>query len=184
MGELRGRAPTVRRFLTALVYAGTCTVLLANGAGQWTTTHLAHLPVAPRGWPVLGWLVGGPPVVMAALAWNERGRYTAGQRRLRATAYGLWIGLGGFALPALVHDSGKLYGAGVETGNPLAFGWTCGMVANIAAVLFALAIGRISAQGDAHSRELAGRFVEVAWILLVAVAMLFAAYGRDMGFTY
>lgn len=184
MGIHRVQAPVMRRFLTTLVFTLAITGLVARGLGEDITVALGDTATSERGWPVLGWLFSGPPLLLAALAWNDRRRFSAERRRKRATAYAIWFGMGGFALPALVDDSAELFGRGVEVGNPLAFGWACGAIANLAAIAFALAIGQMSAGGDARARQLATRFIETAWIVLVAGSLLFAAYGRELGFSF
>lgn len=181
----RVQAPVMRRFLITLVVVTTVTGLVCRELGEDITVWLGdNLEATDRGWPVIGWLFGGPPLLLAALAWNDRKEHSASSLRSRATWYAVWFGIGGFALPALVDDSAELFGRGVEVGNPLAFGWTCGASANLAAIAFAYAITRMSAQGDTAARRLALRFIETAWILLVGGSLLFAAYGRELGFNY
>ncbi len=184
MGNHRTQAPVARRFLITLVIAGTLSALAAHAFGEDVTVWLEHVPASDKGWAVIGWLFGGPPLVMAALAWNDRRRFDAEQRQQRATLYAAWFGLGGFVVPALAGNSVELFGEGVGIGNPLAFGWTCGAVANIAAIVFALAIIRTSAQAGAHGHRLGLTFIESGWILLVGASLLFAAYGRELGFAY
>lgn len=184
MGNDRTRAPVARRFLTTLVVTATFSAALAHGVAEDVTVWLERIPASEKGWALIGWLFGGPPLVLAALAWNDRRRFDAGQRRQRATLYGAWFGLGGFVVPALSGNSVELFGEGVGIGNPLAFGWTCGAVANLAAIAFAFAITRMSAQAGARGHRLGLKFIESGWILLVAGSMLFAAYGRELGFVY
>lgn len=184
MGNHRTRAPVTRRFLSSLVVAATLSALAAHGIGEDVTVWLERIPASDKGWAVIGWLFGGPPLVLAALAWNDRRRFDAAQRRQRATLYAAWFGLGGFVVPALAGNSVEIFGEGVGIGNPLAFGWTCGAVANIAAIAFALGITRMSAQAGEHGHRLGLTFIESGWILLVAASLLFAAYGRELGFVY
>lgn len=174
----------MRQFLTALVVVTTVAGVTCRWAGEDISVWFGDFPVTDRGWPVFGWLFGGPPIVLFALLWNDRRHYAGDALRTRATFYGAWAGIGGFALPALVDDSAAVFGRGVEIGNPLAFGWACGAIANLAALGFALAISRMSAHGDERARRIGMRFVETAWVLLVAGSLLFAAYGRELGFNY
>lgn len=180
----RVRTHVMRQFLSTLVFVGAVAGLACHQLGEDLTVRFADFPVTDRGWPVLGWFFAGPPVVLFALLWNDRRRFGTEQLRDRALFYGAWAGLGCFALPALVDDSAALFGRGVEIGNPIAFGWACGAVANLAALVFAVAIDRLAAQGDARARRIALRFIETAWVLLVAGSLLFAAYGRELGFNY
>lgn len=184
MGDPRIQAPATRRFLGTLALVAALSALLSRELGEEVTTFLEAVPASDRGWSVIGWFFGGPPLVLAALAWNDRRRLGPGERLARATRYAAWFGLGGFVVPALADNSVELFGEGVGIGNPLAFGWSCGAVGNLAALGFAVAIHRISRQADDRGRQLALRFVEWGWVLLTIGSMLFAAYGRELGFVY
>lgn len=184
MGNPRSQAPVTRRFLLTLVVVAAASALACRAYGEEITTFLGDAPASDRGWTVIGWFFGGPPLALAALAWNDRHRLDLDGRLARATRYAAWFGLGGFVVPALADNSVELFGDGVEVGNPLAFGWTCGAVGNLAALAFAVALHRLSRAGDDRARSLAVRFVEWAWFLLTLGSMLFAAYGRQLGFVY
>lgn len=189
MGKRRFRAPQVRRFLLCVVLTATAGGLVSREYGDEVVGLVARLPASASGFQVLGWLFGGPPLLMAAMAWNDRGRFDADQRRKRSLAYGVWFGLGtGLLVPGLAGDAAELFGEAASTGSRLAFGWACGAVANAAAIAFATGIDavhrRVTADGELRERALATRFVEVGWTVLLGLSLLFAAYGEQLGFVY
>jgi hypothetical protein len=188
MGKRRFRASQVRRFLATAVVTALVSGLLARGYGEQVVGMVDRLPASASGFQVLGWLLGGPPLLVAAMAWNDRGRLDAERRRKRAVLYGVWFGLGGFLVPALTGDPSEFFGQHVATGNQLGYGWACGAVANVAAIAFATGIGVLRARaapgGVAPESELATRFVEIAWTVLLGIGLLFAAYGAQLGFRY
>jgi hypothetical protein len=188
MGKRRFQAPQVRRFLIHVVVTATVAGLLARRYGEQVVGFVDGLPATASGWQLMGWLVGGPPLLLAAMAWNDRAKFDADQRRLRAMAYGIWFGLGGFLVPALAGDAAATFGGAVRTGNQLAFGWACASVANAAAIAFAIGIGVLRRQaapdGEPPESELAVRFVESAWVVLLLGGLMFAVYGADLGFVY
>lgn len=188
MGKRRFRAPQVRRFAVTVVVTACVSALVARLFGEQVVSGLTNLPATPTGYQVLGWAVGGPPLLLAAMAWNDRRRFGPDQRKVRAVVYGVWFGLGGFLVPALTTNSYELYGDDVSTGNQLAFGWLCAGVANAAAIGFAAGIGvlrrRAAPDGQPPESEMAERFVELAWAVLLAIGFVFAAYGRQLGFVY
>lgn len=188
MGKRRFQAPQVRRFLVSVVITACISGLVARAYGEQVIGLIDGLPATASGWQVIGWAVGGPPILLAAVAWNDRARYDADQRRLRAILYGAWFGLGGFLVPAIPADAFEIYGKGVAIGNQLSYGWSCAAVANLAALGFATGIGIVRRQatpgGTPRESELATRFVEIAWLVLLFAGMLFAAYGARLGFVY
>ncbi|HET9499406.1 MAG TPA: hypothetical protein VFO98_04020 [Marmoricola sp.] len=185
MGKRRFRAPQVRRFLICVVVTATISGLVARGFGEDVTGFVARIPATGAGFAFLGWLFGGPPVLLAAVAWNDRLRFDVEQRRFRAVFYGIWFGLGGFVVPGLVGDREAIFGTAAPTGTELAFGWACAAVGNAAAITFATGIGHVRRQaagdGEPPESELATRFVESAWAVLLLLAMLFAVYGDRLG---
>src|SRR5215208_6522705 len=63
-----------RRFV--LVVFGFAVVFTAVGRilGEDIALELQKTPTTTLGWRFIGWLVSGPPIVLAMISWHERGR--------------------------------------------------------------------------------------------------------------
>lgn len=188
MGNHRFRPSMVRRFLLFMAGAAIGAALVSREFGEDVTVWLDRVPATSSGWQCIGWVFAGPPLYLAALAWMDRADLAHNQRRLRAAVYGIWLGLGAFVVPGLADGSYDIFGPGIEVANPLAFGWICGTVGNLAAILFASALGVVrrtaTPAGSDPPSQLTDRFIEVAWTLLLGGSLLFAAYGAELGFVY
>ena len=183
-----------QRFLFALIVSAIATAAAGREWGEDVAVRLLDTPTTTTGWQVIGWLVGGPPLFLAFQNWVERRRLTEGQLSARATMLGLWLGLGGFLVPAFVDGRFEHFGTGIDVGAPLTFGWACAGVANLAALLFAGGLQMLAPSTErievrhrasaerAHRLRL--KFLEVAWLLLLLGSAMFAANGKALGFVY
>lgn len=143
---------------------------------------LQETPTTTHGWLFIGWLISGPPFLIAMLAWHERGRIRTRHRRTLTWLLGTWVGLSMFVLPAAVHSVTDQFETAAIVGAPLNAGWTWGMAANLAAVVFSAIVVRVlqtSVEGEVSSAQvdLTFRFLERAWLVLLLASLAFALYG-------
>lgn len=179
--------PDIRRFLTVL--AGTAAVAGAVGItwGREIARALDGTATTETGWLLFGWLLSGPPILLAALSWHDRRRLRRRQRRDLSIVAAIWIGLSMLFLPGLINGSDRYFGAGRAVVEPLTIGWTWGALGNLVGITFAavvLLVQRDSVRGRGPSRrqsDLTARFVEVGWMLALAVSLSLALYGATPG---
>lgn len=186
MGSNRTRVSDGRRF--ALSVVGFAVLFLAVGRflGEDIALQLQKTPTTKDGYLFFGWLIGGPPFLVAILLWNARDRLRPTELRNRTFAVSAWIGLGMFILPAKLHSVDEQFGTGALVGDPLSGGWAWAMLANLVAFGFAgvvlLVLHTSVPQGpDRAQRELTVTFLERAWLVVLVAGLGFALYGGATG---
>jgi hypothetical protein len=186
MGSNRTQVSDGRRF--ALSVVGFCVLFLAAGRfiGEDVALQLQKTPTTRDGYLFFGWLVGGPPFLLAILLWNARERLAPAVLRNRTFAVSAWIGLGMFILPAKLDSVDKQFGTGALVGDPLSGGWAWAMLANLVAFGFAgvvlLVLHRSAPQGPNQAQqELTVTFLERAWLVVLVAGLGFALYGGATG---
>jgi hypothetical protein len=175
-----------RRFALAIV--GSCVFFLALGRflGEDIALQLQKTPTTREGYQFFGWLVGGPPFLLAVLLWNGRSRITPRELRNRTYALAAWIGLGMFILPAKLDSVDQQFGTAALVGDPLSGGWAWAMLANLVAFVFAgavlLVLHTSVPQGpNQRQREITVTFLERAWLVVLVAGLGFALYGGATG---
>lgn len=186
MGSNRTRVSDGRRFALAIV--GSCVFFLALGRflGEDIALQLQKTPTTREGYQFFGWLVGGPPFLLAVLLWNARSRITPRELRNRTYALAAWIGLGMFILPAKLDSVDQQFGTAALVGDPLSGGWAWAMLANLVAFTFAgavlLVLHTSVPQGpNQRQREITVTFLERAWLVVLVAGLGFALYGGATG---
>lgn len=186
MGSIRTSGAERRRFVVAVV--GCCVLFGALGRvyGEDIAMQLQKTPTTTEGWHFIGWLIAGPPYLIAILAWHERARLRRSTRRNLVYVLSVWIGLSMLILPARIDGVDEQFGTGALVGDPLSIGWAWGALANLVGFVFAglvLFVLHRSVPGrpTRSQRDLTARFLERAWMVLLIVALGFALYGRDSG---
>ena len=175
-----------RRFALSIV--GFCVLFLAVGRflGEDLALQLQKTPTTREGWLFFGWLVGGPPFLLAVLFWNDRARLTRTQFRNRSLGLAAWIGLNMFILPARLDSVDEQFGTAALVGNPLSGGWAWSILANGIAFAFAgvvlLVLHKSVPNGPNQAqRELTVTFLERAWLVVLVAGLGFALYGGSTG---
>jgi hypothetical protein len=175
-----------RRFALSIV--GFCVLFLALGRflGEDIGLQLQNTPTTRDGYLFFGWLVGGPPFLLAVLLWNARKRLRPTELRNRMIGVSAWIGLGMFILPAKLDSVDKQFGTAALVGDPLSGGWAWAMLANLVAFTFAglvlLVLHKSVPQGPNQAqRELTVTFLERAWLVVLVAGLGFALYGGATG---
>ena len=186
MGSNRTAVSDGRRFALSIV--GSCVLFLAVGRflGEDIALELQKTPTTRDGYLFFGWLVGGPPFLLAVLLWNARERLDAAELRKRTYAVSAWIGLGMFILPAKLDSVDEQFGTAALVGDPLSGGWAWAMLANLVAFAFAglvlLVLHKSVPQGPNRAqRELTVTFLERAWLVVLVAGLGFALYGGATG---
>jgi hypothetical protein len=186
MRSNRTRLSDGRRFAVSIV--GFCVLFLAVGRflGEDLALQLQKTPTTHEGWQFFGWLVGGPPFLLAILVWNDRDRLAPGQVRNRTVALSAWIGLGMLILPAKLDSVHEQFGTAALVGDPLSLGWAWAMLANLVAFAFAglvlLVLHKSVPNGPNQTqRELTMTFLERAWLVVLVAGLGFALYGGTTG---
>jgi hypothetical protein len=186
MGRYRTQMSDGRRFVLSIV--GFCVLFLAAGRfiGEDVALQLQKTPTTRDGYLFFGWLVGGPPFLLAILLWNARARLAPTLLRNRMLAVSAWIGLGMFILPAKLDSVDQQFGTGALVGDPLSGGWAWAMLANLIAFTFAglvlLVLHKSVPQGPNQvQRELTVTFLERAWLVVLVAGLGFALYGGATG---
>lgn len=168
--------------ITACVFFGAIGVTWGEQIGL----KLQQTPTTTEGWLFIGWLVSGPPYLIAVLAWFERERLDRRQRRDLTYVLAVWIGLSMFLLPARVHSVDAQFGTAALIGDPLSAGWTWGALANLLGLAFAAAAltvlhRAVPGRPSRRQQELTIRFLERAWLLLLVASLGFALYAPNTG---
>jgi hypothetical protein len=159
---------------------------VAQVAGDDVVHWLQESPATETGLLFIGWLVAGPPYVLLVISWFDRHRLSARSRHDRAHVLGVWAGASMLLLPARFTGVGDAFPSGALAGYPLLAGWSWAALANVIAIGFGLLmlfVLRRSVHGPPtpEQRELTLRFLERAWLILLAVSLAFALYGETAG---
>jgi hypothetical protein len=174
-----------RRYLVALVVAAVVSTVVGRLFGEDIALLLQRTPTTTLGWRFIGWLIAGPPLLIAIVTWHERRRLTEKQRRERFYPLAVWVGLSMFVLPARVLGDDSQFGTGALVGDPLSAGWAWAALADLLALAFAgllLLVLRRSVDAPTRGqRDLTVRFLERAWVVLLVVSLGFALYGGSAG---
>lgn len=186
MGTTGDSRTELRRFLVAVFAFGVIFGAIGRTWGEDIAMELQKSPTTEIGWLFIGWMVSGPPFIVAALVWHEGGRLKPSQRRYRGLLLAAWIGLTMFVLPARVDSVDAQFGTGALVGDPLSLGWAWGMLANVVGFVFAglvLTVLHRTVPGRPTQRQLdmTYRLLERAWLVLLVVSLGFALYGSDAG---
>jgi len=186
MGRYRTQVSAGRRFALSIVGFSVFFLALGRFLGEDLALQLQKTPTTREGWQFFGWLVGGPPFLLAILLWNDRKRVAPTQLRNRTLALSAWIGLGMFVLPARLDSVNEQFGTAALVGNPLSIGWAWAMLANAVAFLFAglvlLVLHKSVPSGPNQTqRDLTARFLERAWLVVLIAGLGFALYGDATG---
>lgn len=173
-----------RRFALCIVGFAFFFLVLGRIAGEHIALELQKTPTTVEGWLFLGWLIGGPPYLVAAIFWNEHRRLTPEQVRLRSVLIGAWLGLTMLIAPARVVGIDLQFGTGALVGNPLTAGWVWGMAANLGMALFGgavlLILNKSTPEGPtAEQRRMTARFLETAWLVALVVTCGLSLYGGN-----
>lgn len=186
MGTDGDQRTDLRRFLlVAAAFA-----ILFGGIGRlWgedIALELQKTPTTELGWLFIGWLVSGPPFIIAALVWHEGGRLKPSQRRERGLLLAAWIGLNMLVAPARLDSVDSQFGIGALVGDPLSLGWAWGMLANVIGLAFAALVltvlhRTVPGKPTRAQTDLTYRLLERAWLVLLLVSLGFALYGNDAG---
>jgi hypothetical protein len=174
-----------RRFVLAVVGFAVLFTAIGRVFGEDIALELQKTPTTTLGWRFIGWLVAGPPLVLAMITWHERRRLRPKQRRDRGLVLAAWIGLSMFILPARTTSIDSQFGTGALVGDPLSSGWAWGALAAIVGLAFTgvvlLVLYRTVARPTQEQRDLTVRFLERAWLVLLVVSLGFALYGARTG---
>jgi hypothetical protein len=186
MGTAGDKRTELRRFLLAVAAFAVVFGAIGRTWGEDIAVQLQKTPTTEPGWLFIGWLISGPPFIVAALVWHEGGRLRPSQRRDRGLLLAAWIGLSMFVLPAKVASVDKQFGTGALVGDPLSLGWSWGMLANVVGFVFAAVVLTVlhrTVPGRPSSRQLdlTYRLLERSWLVLLVVSLGFALYGNDAG---
>ncbi|MBO9522682.1 MAG: hypothetical protein J7518_14200 [Nocardioidaceae bacterium] len=186
MGSAVASRTELRRFL--LASAGFAVLFGAIGRtwGEDIALELQKTPTTDLGWLFIGWLISGPPFIVAALVWHEGGRLAPSERRDRGLLLAAWIGLSMFVMPAKLDSVDSQFGTGALVGDPLSLGWAWGMLANVVGFAFAVVVltvlhRTVPGKPSAAQLDLTYRLLERAWLVLLVVSLGFALYGNDAG---
>lgn len=178
----------LRRFAAAVTAFSLLFAALGRFFGEDLALQLQRTPTTSTGWLLLGWLVGGPPILVTALVWHER-RHLRRNRRVRLS-YLLagWVALGAFLAPARVGWVGldHQFGTGALVGDPLSAGWAWGALANVVGIVFSAAVlwtlnSTVPGGPSDDQRDMTARFLERTWMVLLVVSLGFALYGSGAG---
>ena len=175
-----------RRFALSIVGFSVFFLALGRFLGEDLALQLQKTPTTREGWQFFGWLVGGPPFLLAILVWNDRKRLAPSQLRNRTYALAAWIGLGMFIFPARLDSVDEQFGTAALVGDPLSGGWAWAMLANAIAFIFAalvlLVLHKSVPNGPNQAqRDLTVRFLERAWLVALVAGLGFALYGGATG---
>lgn len=180
------RTPSSRRQRFGIRIAGFSVLFLALGLvyGEDIAVRLQQTPTTQDGWLFIGWLVGGPPYVVAALFWADHRRLDHDQFRNRSWLIAAAIGLSMFILPARVRGVTEQFGTGALVGNPLSAGWVWGMAATVSLAVFGglvlLMLRKATPQGPSPAqRSMTARFLEGACLVALVVTLGLALYGGN-----
>lgn len=180
------RGLDLRRFAVAVVGFGVLFGALGRAWGEDIALELQQTPTTEFGWLFIGWLVAGPPYIIAILTWHEGRRLKPNQRRNAGLLLAAWIGLSMFVLPARVDSVDSQFGTGALVGDPLSLGWAWGALANLIGFAFAALVltvlhRTVPGRPSRKQLDLTTRLLERAWLMLLIVSLGFALYGNDAG---
>jgi len=181
MGGRRTDGSDIRRFLNVLVSTGFLVGAVGVVWGKEIADALEKTATTETGWLMIGWLISGPPLLLAVLAWHDRRRLKP-QRRLDLSIYlAIWIGLSMLVLPARIDGPAHHFGKGSSVAEPLSTGWAWGVAGNLVGLLFfgiVLWIFRSSVRGrpTAEQEYVTYRFLEIGWLLILLISLAFALY--------
>ena len=174
-----------RRFVVAVVVLAVLFTVLGRKFGEDIALQLQKTPTTELGWRLVGWLVVAPPALFVLVAWHERGRLTARQRRDRGLLLATWIGSSMFVLPARFVGVENQFGTAALVGEPLSAGWAWGALGALLGLVFTglvlLVLHRTVDVPTAEQRDLTARFLERAWLVVLVVSLGFALYGGRTG---
>src|SRR5690242_14485035 len=168
------------RALFAISVLGSAFLFLVLGriAGEHIALELQKTPTTTDGWLFIGWLIGGPPYLVAVIFWNEHGRSRPGEVRLATVLIGVWIGMTMLIAPARVLGVDTQFGTGAIVGNPLSAGWVWGEVANLGMLAFSTIVLLVMRSATAprggpttQQRRMTARFIEIAWMVTLVVTL-------------
>ncbi|MCW2784596.1 MAG: hypothetical protein JWP74_1113 [Marmoricola sp.] len=185
MGSERSGTSDLRRFVFAIAGSALFFLVLGRVAGEHIALWLQSTPTTNNGWLFLGWLIGGPPFVVAALVWIDRKQLRPRQLLGWTWATAIWGGAGMFILPARVIGISAQFGTGAIVGNPLCAGWVWGMLANVVMLVFGglvlMVLRSATASGGVTQaqRTMTIRFLEQAWLVALVVTLGLALYGGN-----
>jgi hypothetical protein len=169
-----------RRFVLAVFGFAVLFTAIGRILGEDIALELQKTPTTTLGWRFIGWLVSGPPVVLAMITWHERRRLKPKQRRDRTFLLAAWLGLSMFILPSRTAGVDSQFGTGALVGDPLSVGWAWGALANVVGLAFTglvlLVLHRSVAAPTREQRNLTMRFLERAFLVLLIVSLGFALY--------
>ena len=186
MGSNRTTMSDARLFALAVVGFGVLFLAVGRFLGEDIALQLQKTPTTRDGYLFFGWLIGGPPYLLAILLWNARERLDPTELRNRILAVSAWIGLGMFILPAKLHSVDAQFGTGALVGDPLSGGWAWAMLANLVAFCFAGLVlvvlhTSVPERPTQAQRELTVTFLERAWLVALVAGLGFALYGGATG---
>jgi hypothetical protein len=186
MGSNRTELSDGRRFVLSIVGFSVLFLAVGRFLGEDLALQLQKTPTTRDGYLFFGWLVGGPPYLLAVLVWNDRARLKPAQFRNRSLGLSAWIGLSMFILPAKLESVHDQFGTAALVGDPLSGGWAWAMLANVIAFAFAGLVLWVLHKSvpngpDATQRALTVTFLERAWLVVLVAGLGFALYGGATG---
>ncbi len=185
MGSQWGSLSRRTRFGVLIALFSGFFLLLGLLLGEDIAVQLQKTPTTPDGWIFVGWLIGGPSYVLAALFWSGHRRLTHDQFRNRSILHAATIGLTFLMLPARITGVPEQFGTGAIVGNPLSAGLVWGLCATVAVTIFGglvLLVQRQATrpQGPTPAQRLmTARFLESACIIALVVTLGLGLYGGN-----
>jgi len=182
------RTPLSDRWVFALsaLGSGLFFLILGRVAGESIAVELQKTPFTTQGWLFVGWLIGGPPLLVAGIFWNEHARFRPTELRVRTVLLGVWLGATMLIAPARVLGVDTQFGTGALVGNPLSAGWVWGEVANLGMLLFSTIVLLVMRSATAprggpttQQRRMTARFIEIAWMVTLVVTLGLSLYGGN-----
>jgi len=171
MGSVGSRSD-LRRFAVAVVTFAILFGAVGRIWGEDIALRLQDTPTTEFGWLFIGWLVSGPPCIIAILVWHERRRFKPESLRTTGILIAAWIGLSMFVFPARLEGVDSQFGTG-------ALANVIGLV--FAALVWTVLHRTVPGKPTAEQLDLTARLLEKAWLVLMVVSLGFALYGKDAG---
>lgn len=153
--------------------------------GEDIAVQLQKTPTTPDGWIFVGWLIGGPPWMLAALFWSDHRRLTHEQFRNRSIVHAAAVGLTFLVLPARIIGVPAQFGTGAIVGHPLSAGLVWGLCATVAVSIFGALVLLLLRQASRPKgptpaqRMMTTRFLESACIIALVVTLGLGLYGGN-----
>lgn len=173
----------VRIFVAMAMISGVVCAYTSGELGEDITVWLQSTAITHTGFLFIGWLIGGPPWLIAIVSWLERERLAHNQLRDRAVVVGAWAGLSMFILPARMNGVTEQFATGSIAGAPLSQAWSWAILANLIAICFAaialLMRHSVVKEPTPAQQRLTARFLERSTAVLLAVSFGFAIYGES-----